>query len=139
MKITRKKEDFIIYINKYEIDNKCLNKGLENYIKDIILKLKRTRIKDMSGSYKTKVYYNKIYGFIINMFHDKDIEYFPDIIDVNIKIYNDSELYYKTKDIFLIKDKKYEEKNKEYIVNIKDLNEKELIKLIEHGEITNIV
>ncbi len=135
MKIKIINRDILIYILNKSLDLESSSSDLEDYIKDIILRVKKKRIRNLSGSYNVKVYQNHRYGIIIYMEHDEDIDYFPDIIDLNVKIYKNSNLYFITDDYFLISDKEYRLIDNKYYVNIDDFSDREMLFVIEHGDI----
>ena len=136
MKITLKDNLIYIFINK-KLINESLEKEEEIYgfIKDIVLKLKKKRIQDISGLYNVYVYQNSKYGLILELTKEDEIEFFQDIIDLKVNIIKNSPIYLELEDIFLIKNINKKIINKKYYVNINDLDEKQFLKLIEFSKI----
>ncbi len=136
MKITLKDNLIYIFINK-KLINESLEKEEEIYgfIKDIVLKLKKKRIQDISGLYNVYVYQNSKYGLILELTKEDEIEFFQDIIDLKVNFIKNSPIYLELEDIFLIKNINKKIINKKYYVNINDLDEKQFLKLTEFSKI----
>lgn len=138
MKFIFEDDDIVIFIyKKLEID--ITNKeDLENYIKEIIINLKKQYHKKISGFYNIKIYHNNNYGLIIKMEKEDTIDLFPELIDIKVEINYDSKIYLKIKDFFLIKEytKEIYYYDNNFYIDINNLTNKEIIKLSEFYEIT---
>lgn len=127
MKIKIDGDNLFIYVNNTELKSKD---DIEDYIKDIIYKLRQKQKRKISGFYNVNIYQNDSFGLIIEMIREDELDFFPDIIDLKIIIHFDSEVYLAFDDYFLLKNKKevyyYDDK---YYINVKYFNDRELIVL----------
>ncbi len=137
MKVDIKNENFIIYVNKYLINYDMKNrKDIEENIKDLLIRIRKIYKIKLSGYYKIKVYQNDLYGLIFECIKEDDLDFFPDLCDLKVNILYDSKILLESDDFFIFNNNKktYKKGNKFYI-NIKDLNELEIIKLSEFCKI----
>lgn len=137
MKVDIKNDNFIIYVNKYLINYDMKNrKDIEENIKDLLIRIRKIYKIKLSGYYKIKIYQNDLYGLIFECIKEEDLDFFPDFCDLKINILYDSKILLESDDFFIFNNNKktYKKGNKFYI-NIKDLNELEIIKLSEFCKI----
>ena len=137
MKVNIKNDNFIIYVNKYLINYNMKNrKDIEENIKDLLIRIRKIYKIKLSGYYKIKIYQNDLYGLIFECIKEDDLDFFPDFCDLKINILYDSKILLESDDFFIFNNNKktYKKGNKFYI-NIKDLNELEIIKLSEFCKI----
>lgn len=137
MKVDIKNDNFIIYVNKYLINYDMKNrKDIEENIKDLLIRIRKIYKIKLSGYYKIKIYQNDLYGLIFECIKEDDLDFFPDFCDLKINILYDSKILFESDDFFIFNNNKktYKKGNKFYI-NIKDLNELEIIKLSEFCKI----
>ncbi len=137
MKVDIKNDNFIIYVNKYLINYDMKNrKDIEENIKDLLIRIRKIYKIKLSGYYKIKIYQNDLYGLIFECIKEDDLDFFPDFCDLKINILYDSKMLLESDDFFIFNNNKktYKKGNKFYI-NIKDLNELEIIKLSEFCKI----
>lgn len=137
MKVDIKNDNFIIYVNKYLINYDMKNrKDIEENIKDLLIRIRKIYKIKLSGYYKIKVYQNDLYGLIFECIKEDDLDFFSDFCDLKINILYDSKILLESDDFFIFNNNKktYKKGNKFYI-NIKDLNELEIIKLSEFCKI----
>ena len=137
MKVDIKNDNFIIYVNKYLINYDMKNrKDIEENIKDLLIRIRKIYKIKLSGYYKIKIYQNDLYGLIFECIKEDDLDFFPDFCDLKINILYDSKILLESDDFFIFNNniKTYKKGNKFYI-NIKDLNELEIIKLSEFCKI----
>ena len=137
MKVDIKNDNFIIYVNKYLINYDMKNrKDIEENIKDLLIRIRKIYKIKLSGYYKIKIYQNDLYGLIFECIKEDDLDFFPDFWDLKINILYDSKILLESDDFFIFNNNKktYKKGNKFYI-NIKDLNELEIIKLSEFCKI----
>lgn len=133
MKVDIKNDNFIIYVNKYLINYDMKNrKDIEENIKDLLIRIRKIYKIKLSGYYKIKIYQNDLYGLIFECIKEDDLDFFPDLCDLKVNILYDSKMLLESEDFFIFNNNKktYKKGNKFYI-NIKDLNELEIIKLSE--------
>ena len=111
-------------------------KDIEENIKDLLIRIRKIYKIKLSGYYKIKVYQNDLYGLIFECIKEDDLDFFPDFCDLKINILYDSKILLESDDFFIFNNNKktYKKGNKFYI-NIKDLNELEIIKLSEFCKI----
>jgi len=127
VKIKIENNNLLMYINNPDLTTK---EEIEDYIKELIFRLRKKQKRNVSGFYNVDVYQNNHFGVIIEMQKEDDLDFFPDIIDLKINIKYNANLYVKVEDYFLIKDKEkvyYYKHN--YYTDINYLENKELIKL----------
>lgn len=137
MKVDIKNDNFIIYVNKYLINYDMKNrKDIEENIKDLLIRIRKIYKIKLSGYYKIKIYQNDLYGLIFECIKEDDLDFFPDFCDLKINILYDSKILLESDDFLIFNNNKktYKKGNKFYI-NIKDLNELEIIKLSEFCKI----
>lgn len=137
MKVDIKNENFIIYVNKYLINYDMKNrKDIEENIKDLLIRIRKIYKIKLSGYYKIKIYQNDLYGLIFECIKEDDLDFFPDFCDLKINILYDSKILLESDDFFIFNNNKktYKKGNKFYI-DIKNLNELEIIKLSEFCKI----
>ena len=136
MKTIIKNENLTIYIYKYEIKENLLDKqALENYIKKIIINIKKRYIKNINGFFTANVYYNDKYGMILDIIKEDELDFFKDILDIKVSINYESDIFLSFEDYFLVKNKKIYYKDQNYYININDLEDKEILKLSEFSKI----
>lgn len=136
MKFVLEEDKIIIYLNKKNCKINLSNKeSFEKYIKDLVISIKKIYGYKISGSYNVNIYENKNLGLIIEFIKKESIDFFPDLIDLKLNIFYDSEVFIKLDDYFLIKKYKnvYYDKNSFYI-NIDELIKKDLLILSEFGK-----
>ena len=111
-------------------------KDIEENIKDLLIRIRKIYKIKLSGYYKIKVYQNDLYGLIFDCVKEDDLDFFPDLCDLKVNILYDSKMLLESDDFFIFNNNKktYKKGNKFYI-NIKDLNELEIIKLSEFCKI----
>lgn len=137
MKVDIKNDNFIIYVNKHLINYDMKNrKDIEENIKDLLIRIRKIYKIKLSGYYKIKVYQNDLYGLIFDCVKEDDLDFFPDLCDLKVNILYDSKILLESDDFFIFNNNKktYKKGNKFYI-NIKELNELEIIKLSEFCKI----
>ncbi len=137
MKVDIKNDNFIIYVNKHLINYDMKNrKDIEENIKDLLIRIRKIYKIKLSGYYKIKIYQNDLYGLIFECIKEDDLDFFPSFCDLKINILYDSKILLESDDFFIFNNNKktYKKGNKFYI-NIKDLNELEIIKLSEFCKI----
>ena len=137
MKIVSSTDKITVYMYKIEtIDN------INDYMKKLILKLKRKYHINICGFYKVNIYKNDKIGMIIDLLKEDDIDFFTDLVDLNIKVYENSDMYFEFNDYFLLEKKNICVINNCYYVDINSLSKKEILSMIEfckiiYGEAVN--
>lgn len=112
---------FILYKELITCDLKN-QQSLEKYLKEQVINIKKIYKVKIEGCYDVYLYYNRKYGLIIEFIKINSLEYFPDLIDLNIKLIYDSKMFLEVDDYFLIK--KYKEVyyfNDKYYLNVDNL------------------
>lgn len=137
LKVDIKNDNFIIYVNKYLINYDMKNrKDIEENIKDLLIRIRKIYKIKLSGYYKIKIYQNDLYGLIFECIKEDDLDFFPDFCDLKINILYDSKILLESDDFFIFNNnKKTYKKGNRFYINIKDLNELEIIKLSEFCKI----
>ena len=94
---------FIIYLNKIIINSIDFNRReeLEDYFKNLFVKLKRIYNVDIKGYYNIKVFIDKYYGVVLEI-KKEDVEYysyFDNSVDMRINCINEP-FYYELSDLY---------------------------------------
>jgi hypothetical protein len=137
--------NFYIYLNKdYLLDLKLEDKDcVEKYFKKMFLNLKNNHHLDIYGYYNIKVYANKHYGIIIDVFKLSN-DYFKlpnNKVDMKIMIDNDNLFLYELDDYFFTYKYKKNIKNiyfkdqKYYVELNDDIDPLFYLYLMEHSNI----
>ena len=136
MKLRIIDDKLVYYINK-----KCINFDTENkesfekYIKNLVLNIKKIYGYKISGTYNVHIFENKNFGLIIEFIKKDELNFFPDLIDLKLSIFYDSEIYLKLDDYFLIKKYKNIYYDKEYFyINVDELIKKDILILSEFSD-----
>ncbi len=136
MKYVFKDNKIVVYLNKENINFDITNKeNLEEYIKELVLNIKKIYSYKISGRYNVNIYENKKIGLIIEFIKKESFDFFPDLIDLKLNVFYDSDVYLKLDDYFLIK--KYKNiyyNNNNFYVNVDDLIKKDILILSEFGK-----
>lgn len=99
-------ENFYIYINKYCLTNLQLDdkQCVEEYFKKLFMNLKNNHHFDITGYYNIRVYANKQYGLIIDVFKLSN-DYFKlpnNKVDMKIVIDSNCVFLYEIEDYFFV-------------------------------------
>ena len=132
MKIVYNGDNFTLFIlGKYSVDIATIKKD----IKDNILKLKKRYRKSISGFYDVKVYINDKIGMILDFNKEDDLEFFKDVIDVNVVVCENSNIFLKLNELFLFEkmDKLFYLGN-DYYINVDDISLNEFYNVLEFSE-----
>ena len=140
MKIAFKGNNYIIYLNKFNIINIDFNntKILEKDLKKLLLRLKQYYKINIQGYYNITIYVDDYYGAILKVEEDDYYDYFNDTA-LRLKKIKKSFLY-EVDDIsyvdnYIEKFKITNMNNKILLSIVKDLNENEYLELIEISKI----
>ena len=126
MKVERiNSKDYNIYYYEKEISNN----NIYDEIKVLLKKLQK-RLK-LNGFYKVIVNNKKI-GLFISLIHIND-SFYKNNLDIKIEISNDN-IYYKTKDFFIINNCNDIRYNDEYYYCIVDSSFNDILEKVEFGE-----
>ena len=125
MKVVTSEDKIIVYLYKKEIDD------INNYVKKLILKLKKQYSIKMFGFYQINVFKNSNVGMIIEIIKEDSIDYFDDFIDLKIKVYDDSDICFVFNDYFLNEKKNIKILNNNYYVNVNELSYKDFLLMTE--------
>lgn len=133
MKFISDENDITIHIKQNLINfNYYKKENIETYIKDLIIKIKKTFHKKISGSYIVNIYQNKNYGLIIELKKQYHIELFPDLIDLKLNVFYDSNILLELQDYYLIsKYKNIYYNDDKFYININELTKKDRLCLSE--------
>lgn len=105
---------------------------INDYVKKLIRKLKNKYRINMFGFYQINIYKNSVVGMIADIIkEDDDIDYFNDIIDLKIKVYEDADVYFVFDDYFFNEIMKIKVLDDKYYINIKDLSYREYLTLTD--------
>ena len=126
MKIVSSVDKITIFIYKNEVID-----DINDYMKKLILKLKKKYHLDIFGFYKVNIYKNNKIGMIIDLLKEDDIDFFTDLVDLKIKVYEDSNMYLRFNDYFFREKKKVYVINNNYYMDIDKLSNKDFLSMIE--------
>ena len=129
MRFINDSDGFTLYIQGVKLDD---IDNLKKYLKEKVLVLKKKYFKDISGFYNVDVFSNDRIGLIINFVREEGFDFLRDIIDLNVKVHENSSVYLEFDDIFLIDSFNdiYFFNNKFYI-DVFCLNDVNFFKLLE--------
>ena len=140
MKIIWQNNNFTLYIYK-----KYQEVNIKNYLKNILIIIKNKYQKKISGFYKVVIYPNDIIGMIIDFTKEDDLDFFDEIVDLDIEVSDNKNVYLEFDDPFIIDNnyKLFQYKNKFYL-NIDNLTINDYYKFIEfsklkYGDETGII
>ena len=126
MRIVSSVDKITIFIYKNEVID-----DINDYMKKLILKLKKKYHLDIFGFYKVNIYKNNKIGMIIDLLKEDDIDFFTDLVDLKIKVYDDSNMYLRFNDYFFREKKKVYVINNNFYMNIDKLSNKDFFSMIE--------
>lgn len=133
MKIEEIDDLIVVYLMNTYFES--INKNnLLSQIKDIFIRLIEYYHYELKGIYNVYLYENIKYGTVIEINKTDELLFSREIIDIKLKIYNNKKFYFKTNDIFYIKNYKniyYD--NGYYYINLDDVDN--LLNIIEYGKI----
>lgn len=130
MKVVSFDDKITVYILKcYYVDN------INDYIKKLILILKRKYKLDIFGFYKINVYQNKKIGLIVEIIKDSDMDFLNGLLELKIKVYEDANMYFRFNDYFFNEKRDIKIINNDYYINVDSLSGKELLQMIEFSKI----
>lgn len=121
---------FIFNLKKFDMDN------INECIKNLVYKLKNTYKKNISGFYNVNVFINDKIGVILDFDREDDFDFFKDVVDLNVIVNDESKIYLKFNDLFLLNkfDNVYFLDDK-YYVNVDDVSLREFYAILEDSEI----
>lgn len=124
-------DNIIVFIYKNINEYLKEKEEIEENIKKILINIKKNYKKKISGYYKIKIYQNKNYGIILEIEKEEDFDFFPDVVDLKVELEEDSNIYLKVDDYFLINDlsKQIYTYDNNYYINVNELEKKEIILL----------
>ncbi len=115
-------EKIVLYLANYFF-NSYLKEDLTKDIKEIFLKLIKKYNLKLGGVYDVNVFTNYKYGTILEIIKKEELLFHPDIIDIKVKILKNSNIYFKTKEYFILnKFKNVYYQDNYYYININDLD-----------------
>ena len=100
MRVVTSDDKTVVYVHRKDI------KDINSYVKKLILRLKKQYGIKMFGFYQINVFKNFNFGMIIEIIKEDSIDYFNDFIDLKIKVYENSDIYFVFDDYFLNKNTK---------------------------------
>lgn len=116
-----------VTVFSYDIEDSNIN----DYIKKMVLKLKKKYRINISGFYQINVYKNRKVGMIIDIIKEDDMDYFNDLVDLKIKVYNDSDVYFSFDDYFFSKRRNVKVLDNKYYIDIEELSNNEFVLMTE--------
>lgn len=120
------------YIGTMAFDSK---EEIGLYLKDIIVLLRKRYGLVLKGFYEVNIYLNEKVGMFIEIENIEDYDFLIEEIDLKIVIHFDSEVYFKTDNYdFISNYSRIKFLDNNYYINVVDINEKDIIRLIELGE-----
>lgn len=143
MKLEYFNNNLVVYLKKEKIENidfKNIDE-LEEYFKDLFIKIKQVVDIELTGFYKINIYLDKHYGAVLEIKREdlEYIDYYDSGIDMRIYVHETIFLY-KINDYFdvkeLLKKAKIHLYKKSWYLEIEnDLDAIEMAKLLEISEI----
>ena len=125
MKVISSKDKIsVIVFEKIDIN-------INDYIKRIILRLKQKYNFDIFGFYEVNVYKNKKIGTIIDFIKEDTSLLFSDLLDLNINIKENEEVYLKFADYIFSKQENVNIFDTSYYLNVNEISYKKFLNLVE--------
>lgn len=118
----------------YTFDSVNTN-NINDYMKKLLLKLKKKYGMKFTGFYQINIYQNNLIGLIIDIIKDDDEDYFYDLVDLKIKVYEDSNIYLKFNDYFFNAKKELKILNNNYYILTNNIDKSDFMSMIEFGEL----
>ena len=125
MKIKSSSEKISVFIYKN------IDVDINDYVKKLVLKLKKKYKLDIFGFYTVNVYLNNKFGAIIDIVKEEDIDFFVDLLDLKVNVFKDSPIYLKFDDYFILSRDDVCFYNNNYYILIDKLTYNEFIKVSE--------
>lgn len=133
MKIEVKDGKIIVYLYQYRFSFKD-KEILHKEIKTLFIKLIRKYNLELFGFNKVNIYENKIYGAILEIENVGIDNFYPEIIDLKINVYNDVSFFFEFDDDYnILNYHDIQMENNRYYLEIK--NNDDIINYIEYGKI----
>lgn len=110
---------------------KIYDEDINDFLKKLILKLKKKYKLDIFGFYQVNVYKNDMVGMIVDIIKDDDASFLSDWVDLKINVYDNSEVWLKFDDYFLDLKEKFYKLEDTYYTNITDIDKKSFLSMIE--------
>ena len=104
---------------------------MTKYMKNLVLKLRKKYRKDISGFYKVDVYLNEKIGLIAHFFKEDELEFFRDIIDLKVTVFEDACVFLEFDDYFLLCDKNVYFWKGKYYIDLDDVSLDEFYGVVE--------
>ena len=133
MKIEVKDGKIIVYLYQYRFSFKD-KEILHKEIKTLFIKLIRKYNLELFGFNKVNIYENKIYGAILEIENVGIDNFYHEIIDLKINVYNDVSFFFEFDDDYnILNYHDIQMENNRYYLEIK--NNDDIINYIEYGKI----
>lgn len=138
MKVDIVEEKIIVYIKKRNIKNMNFDSvnELEDYFRELLLKLKNIYNININGFYNIRVFIDDVYGIILDI-EKENIDCYLDINQVEMRIIPIHTCFlYMIDDLFRYKKTRiYKYKNNYYLKPEKNILYKDYINLLENSKI----
>lgn len=118
----------------YTFDSANTN-NINDYIKKLLLRLKKKYKMKFTGFYQINIYKNSLIGLIIDIIKEDEEDYFYDLVDLKIKVYENSTIYLEFNDYFFNNKKKIKNLNNKYYMQIDNIDKSDFLSMIEFGEL----
>ena len=125
MKVVTSDNKIIIYSCKKEVED------INSYVKKLIFRLKKQYGINIFGFYQINVFKNSNVGMIIEIIKEDDIDFFEDFVDLKIKTYDNTDVYFVFNDYFFDKKKDIKIKDNNYYIDINTLSYKDFLFMTE--------
>lgn len=137
MKINFDDNKIIIYLFKNNIKKEDFNdlKYIEEYFRNIFIRLKQIYNIEINGFYNINVYIDNIFGIVLELIEEniEYIDYYDDVIDMKLELH-ENEFLYHINDVTNIDESNIIYKyNNKYYLKIKNKNE--LYKILEYTSV----
>ena len=125
MKVVTSDNKIVIYSCKKEVED------INSYVKKLIFRLKKQYGINIFGFYQINVFKNSNVGMIIEIIKEDDIDFFEDFVDLKIKTYDNTDVYFAFNDYFFDKKKDIKIKDNNYYIDINTLSYKDFLFMTE--------
>lgn len=137
MKINFDDNKIIIYLFKNNIKKEDFNdlKYIEEYFRNIFIRLKQIYNIEINGFYNINVYIDNIFGIVLELIEEniEYIDYYDDVIDMKLELHENEFLYHINDVTNIDKSNIIYNYNNKYYLKIKNKNE--LYKILEYTSV----
>ena len=133
MKIMSNNDDFTLFVFDKSIKDVEL---IKEYLKNVLIELKKRYKKSVSGFYNVDVYINDKVGMIFEFKKEEGFDFFKDLVDLKVVLHEKARIYLEFDDLFLMDsfEDVYVFENK-YYIDVSRLSRTKFYRLLEFSQL----